>query len=271
MLTSRADIRDIMSKHFPSNNYIDDTTVAYVQNLVAPYARAVQQWQTVESVLDWITSTYGSELGQEGVAYVSRFGNRDLAMIKNVAIEFLISEILEYAKPQEYETWARLILPWDIRRGIDVVPDLQRMFPGREEVLPVTVTIDGKTYQEKFSADFCAGFMAASRAAKSVEQARPKITFHMYGVELRPDFDINYVDGHQGVLKHYNYLYDERRIRMFEMFQRELPDIMVLYQVPVQNDIMLFQTTDYLDGAKFASQRLMFDMHNVITNVSVKF
>ena len=153
---------------------IHPTSVAYIQDLVGPYAEALDVATDVDSIFTWLPQALGP-IYSESIAdsiggaideYRGIMGDdASNAQLVEVAKEKVVFELsrtliltgLFMAVPKD----GSYILPWDIRDGIEQDDDLRDILGLREgdRLLPVEVIINGTSYTHRFSEEFTLGLL----------------------------------------------------------------------------------------------------------------
>lgn len=228
---------------------VDPTSIAYLQHLLTPYAQAVEQAESVESVYAWLDLALPGELAKharsEVAKAVDKAGEVDdtekLKAARRAVIEYLEAEILELAGNASWDMLDMNILPWDIKKAITKDEELEKMLQQNDgtDKLVVTVRIGANEYSHSLTEDFVAGILLYYNVA-----VQP-ITLFLYGVPLTTDYAVS---------------------RHNENAAREGNEP-APYIVSVGGEDVAFWTPDFLQGAATAAQWLKEDYHTRVTNL----
>lgn len=193
-----------------SNLHPHETTVAYVQILLLPYANTLEQGNSLQVISQWIPLALPGKLGKHAhqefikavdiTYYGKNIGSQILdpeipdndpellSISKYTVIEYLIAEIAELAgNIAKNADDGYIILPWDVLRGIGEDYELSKVFgivPGMNK-LPVSVTVGDNQITEEMSMDMTMGILLFSyHTVGNVD-----FNVHMFGIRLRPGLD----------------------------------------------------------------------------------
>lgn len=216
---------------------IHPTSVAYIQQLLTPYAEAIEP-SPIYVILEWIPGDLGNRLLERVTAIL----DKEAYVVKNTIISFIIEVILGAAIvviTDVIELGDSTVLPWDIQTVIGSDDDLSRMFATDDNNrLPVTVTIGPNTFTHMLSEEFTMGLLLFSDPA--VGNVDFNIT--MFGTKFTSDYivplDREAPATHDGVVYRDN-VYYSRFIQ---------GDFANAYSVSIANRLYTFDTTDFMQG-----------------------
>jgi hypothetical protein len=163
---------------------VDPTTIAYIRELLTPYAQAVDQATSVASVHAWVDQVYPPSLRWVHDRLNETNTVHDAAF---QAIAFLVRQLAEAAAHYP----ADVLMPWDIKQGIQLVGQSSDSIAALTPVtagntLPVTVRLNGQDHVHQLSQDFVVGLTDYYRYTNAV------IQLFMFGVPLTVDDRVRY-------------------------------------------------------------------------------
>jgi hypothetical protein len=224
---------------------VDSTASAYIRELLTPYAEAVDQATSTESVRAWINQVYPPRLAQGAQEWVDKA--RYLSDAAREAIAYVVAELLHAAQPYTIG----VMVPWNVKRGLRQA----RATPGSvadlvtvtaDDTLPVTIRLNGQDHLHQLSQDFVAGLQDYYRyAGGTVEVLVAGVPLSTY------------------------YLTDESS-PYDESDAIELPYRVTFIQPgqdPEDGDERVFSSLDYIQGAATAALWLGQDFHTRLVNL----
>lgn len=231
---------------------LDPTTIAYLQFLLTPYAQAIEQADSLESVYAWLELAFPGELKihakAEAEKAVDKAGEVDdvekLKVGRRSTIEYLADELIDLAGNRARDHKDTIVLPWDLKLAITTDKELEETFKqDGTQGLVVTVRIGANDSPHALSEDFVAGILLYYHAA-----GKP-INLFLYGAPLAADYLTN-PDG----------------TRHDEDNAREIADG-PNYLIDVGGTTYSFRTADFIQGANSAAMWLGEDYHTRVTNL----
>lgn len=242
-------IKELAEKFGP--NY-HDSTIAYVQELVSPYAEAMVPAINTDQIIDWLPTALGNSIGTwlvdvirdeldiigENIEDINHPQNV-LYDAKDIVIYTLADTLLEISYRSASVFYDNTVFPWDINAALNTEEhnDLAHLFgvPKAEDALfPITVTVNFQQYTHMLNLNFIGGLLASSL---------PSVT--------NSDFDITIM----GYRLSRNYLLgpnrftDIRNRNLFmERFHNDPYIVPATYTINIMNTTYVFLSIDFMRG-----------------------
>lgn len=174
--------------NFNNNNNLiwDQTSIAYILNLVIPYGLASEPATDIESIVEWIPTTFLDNLANE-LLWALNDEKLDLDGAKITVIETLIKLIYDTIIRKLENNNLKTILPWDIQYILANDPEFADAFGLGSEynTLPVGMVFGPDVFVHNVTEEFITGLVIFSSASDF------NFPIYMYGKELNPDVFIN--------------------------------------------------------------------------------
>ena len=162
------------------------TTVSYVKRLVTSYVEAIYACVDDKCVKEWINNNFPKQYIIDIEVEIINL-NR-LTDLKSCIISFLIRQLLLRAEEELAECYPGhtlrddVALPWDVQISIVKNHDLSKMFHIQEgnELLPVEIAIDGRTFTHMLSCEFSMGLLLFTNISP--------FTISMFGETFAKDY-----------------------------------------------------------------------------------
>ena len=158
-------------------------SIAYLQTLLTPFA-TLSDNALIEFIEDWAPMVSPGPMGDQIRTIL--YQNRDnLKVVKNDMLEYILTEIIDFAGDITRECQDRVISPWDIQNVIVHDEELSIMFDIKEgdKHLPVTVIINKRPFTHMLNEEFTAGILLFS--LPTVGDCDFNIT--MFGAPVKPN------------------------------------------------------------------------------------
>jgi hypothetical protein len=241
-------VRAIESIGLEADIDLENASIAYIRELLTPYAEAIDQATSIESVRNWIDQVYPAPLAEEAQTWVD--GTETVQDAAEVAISFLVSELADVAG----DFAIGYTLPWDIKAGIqkDRAGLAQLLTVSNDDTLPVTIRLGGRDHAHNLSLDFVAGLQ------DYYYYAGGNIEVLVAGTFLDPYY---LRDGD------YTSRYDWRQGDKLGVGRHYLVTYVKPGDIPEDGDVRFFTSLDYIRGATTAALWRGEDVHTRVTNL----
>lgn len=168
------------------------TSIAYIQALLMPYADAIEPANDINSIKQWIPAVLPGELGRGILSKIIERATakpEDATIVndtKSDIITQMITNILRQASAWTRNVSDIRIFPWDIQGGISDDPELSAVFgiTKDDRQLPVTITIGPQEFIHMLSSEFVAGLLLFS----SPNVGNYDLGVTIFGVSLTFDY-----------------------------------------------------------------------------------
>lgn len=237
--------------------YLDDTTIAYLQHLFTPYAQALDQATTSESILEWIKVAFPQRMDMhltsvaEEAQGQAQNEEEALTAMKYTIIDHLIGLLLDDISVDIRAIRSRQILPWDVARTISNDEDYSTMLGTQGPNLPVQLDVNGQTFTHEVSEEFMAGLYSTYRANNMTPP-----TTTMYGAKLSGEFDLRHPENMGS--EDAEMIEEGRHVEFYE----DIPT----WSVEIGGELKTFGLSDldFLRGAQTAAMWMNVNSHDLI-------
>ena len=225
------------------------TTAAYIQTLLTDYALAVAN-ANKEQIIQWIPLAIGGKSGDDLLEFLATAADTNtVEFVRNIVIRFVVERMSICAGDIAAQLRDKTILPWDLQKCI---ANNDELFPiviidRDENILPVTVTVNGQQFTHMLTEEFTMGLLLFS------DPLVGNIDFNitLFGTP----FTSEYIIQHEAD--------DEETNR----FTRPDHDTTTWYSVEINYTIYSFDTPDFMQGFATGAMWAGVDHHNYWTHL----
>lgn len=161
---------------------VHPTTIAYVQQLLKPYAAALEP-AGLDGIKQWIPLAFPAEVAKHAEEALTKAVDTKTAeftgdltpemqlaldvVAKETVIDYLVADLLEMAGKATREKGDHTMLPWDLKRGIAGDKELSTLFGITPEMkqLPVTVIVGAQKFTHELTEELAMGLLLFSDAS----------------------------------------------------------------------------------------------------------
>lgn len=227
--------------------YLHPASITYIQNMLLPYADAIEKGEDKESIVSWVREVFDKSVADILLNDIAD----DIALLKYDIISGLVIRLLRqvvhvYVKDVDNSP----LLPWDIQTALSENKETAKII-GLDindktslELLPVTVTFGPQQFTHMLSEEFVAGLLLFS------DPSVGNYDFHvtMYDTPIlpfmRPQEDITN-----------------------RFILRDMEKDLNRYRVTVNNITYVFDTPEFIQGFATGAQWASTDPHQYLSHL----
>lgn len=254
------EVADKMLRKGGIYRYLHPTAVPYIVEILTPHVRVIDRAQSRGDLIDWIDSY--SPVGELNVrTAIQDISNDNVLKMKSRVVKMLIKFVVMAGEILALRHGSLLIVPWDIAAKLKSFDKrlARGLFPEVTDYLKVIFLVEDGAFRHEVTEEFVAGLIDGYLAA---EGHVPLIFFD--NQELTFDYTWTYRDP-----RHSGPLFTPVKIRRHEWIRGK-------YQAFYKTSTKLpdrmrgFNTPDYLQGARTATQWMGVDIHSFMVSVTDK-